>query len=303
MSNPTDTVAIIPTHHSLWRSYWELCKPRVVALMLITAIVGMHLATPGWVPLHVLLLGCLGIALCAGSAASINHVVDRKIDTQMWRTKRRPLPTGQVSPRQALLFAIMLGCSGFFMLAVFINMLTAWLTLLTLTGYAIFYTMFLKYATPQNIVIGGAAGAAPPLLGWTAVTGHLSPYALLLVLIIYAWTPPHAWALAIYRRDDYAKAGVPMLPVTHGIAYTKINILLYSFLLVAATLLPYAAGMSGLIYLVGSLLLGARALWWAWRLYRTQENIIAMKLFRFSIIYLFLLFIIMLIDHYYLIKW
>jgi protoheme IX farnesyltransferase len=281
-----------------WLNYIELCKPRVVALMLVTAVVGMQLASPGWIPWKILLLGTLGIALCAGSAATINHLLDYKIDLLMARTHRRPLPAGHVTPRQALYFAIVLGCAGIIILIAFINLLTAILTFLTLVGYAIFYTLYLKRATPQNIVIGGIAGAAPPLLGWTAVTGHLDPNALLLVLIIFAWTPPHFWALSLYRYKEYAKADIPMLPVTHGIAFTKLNILLYTLLLTAVSLLPYVTGMSGILYLVSVLLLDAGFLFYAIRLWRTTDNKIAVQTFRYSIIYLLILFIVLLIDHF-----
>ncbi len=282
-------------------AYWELCKPRVVALMLLTALVGMHLAAPGMVPPHVLIYGILGIALCAGSAACINHIVDQRIDIKMGRTKNRPLPTGKVSAKHALIFSLTIGIVGFLILYFLINQLTAILTFITLIGYAVFYTMFLKYLTPQNIVIGGAAGAAPPLLGWVAVTGHVDPYSLLLVLIIFMWTPPHFWALAIYRRDDYAKAKVPMLPVTHGVKHTKLNVLLYTILMFACSLLPYVTRMSGLIYAIGCVILGARFTYWAIKLFRSNDDMVALKTFRFSIIYLFVLFILILVDHYFFI--
>lgn len=281
-----------------WRDYIELCKPRVVALMLLTALVGMFLATPGWVDPWLMLAAITGIALCAGSAAAINHLVDKRIDSIMARTAKRPVARGRVSVTQALGFALIIGSLGALILVQFVNTLTAVLTLATLVGYAGIYTGYLKRATPQNIVIGGLAGAAPPLLGWTAVTNHLDPQALLLVLIIFTWTPPHFWALAIYRFEEYKNAEIPMLPVTHGIAFTKLNILLYTILLIVVTVLPFAVGMSGLFYLIGALLLGARFLQWSIALYRSEKPVIAMKTFRFSIVYLMLLFVFLLIDHY-----
>lgn len=281
-----------------WRDYLELTKPKVVALMLITALVGMFLATPGAVPWRVLLLGNLGIGLCAGAAAAVNHVVDRRIDALMARTRLRPVVAGRVSPTAALLFALLLALAGQALLLAFTNVLTAWLTLASLLGYAVLYTGFLKRATPQNIVIGGLAGAAPPLLGWTAVSGRLDPQALLLVLIIFAWTPPHFWALAIHRKADYAKAAIPMLPVTHGERYTKLHILLYTLILFAVSLLPFVVHMSGPLYLAGALALGARFLDWAWALYRDSRPGAALQTFKYSISYLFALFIVLLADHY-----
>lgn len=281
-----------------WRDYLELTKPKVVALMLITALVGMFLATPGAVPWRVLLLGNLGIGLCAGAAAAVNHVVDRRIDALMARTRLRPVVAGRVSPTAALLFALLLALAGQALLLAFTNVLTAWLTLASLLGYAVLYTGFLKRATPQNIVIGGLAGAAPPLLGWTAVSGRLDPQALLLVLIIFAWTPPHFWALAIHRKADYAKAAIPMLPVTHGERYTKLHILLYTLILFAVSLLPFVVHMSGPLYLAGALALGARFLDWAWALYRGRREGAALRTFKYSISYLFALFIVLLADHY-----
>lgn len=289
----TDDVARAP-----WRAYYELCKPRVVALMLITTLVGMLLATPGMVPWPILLFGNAGIGLTAAAGAVINHLVDRHIDAIMRRTQGRPMPTGKVSLRIAICFAILLATTGLGLLIIFVNLLTAVLTLFSLVGYALIYTVFLKRATPQNIVIGGLAGAMPPLLGWTAVTGHLDYGGLLLVLIIFVWTPPHFWALAIYRVEEYAKAQIPMLPVTHGIAFTKLNILLYTCLLVAITLLPFAVGMSGVVYLVGALLLGGGFLYWAIRLKYTDNPKVAMQTFSYSIIYLMVLFIVLLVDHY-----
>ncbi|RUQ84993.1 heme o synthase [Legionella septentrionalis] len=283
---------------STWRDYLELCKPRVVALMLLTVVVGMYLATPGWVPVATLISALLGIGLCAGSAAAINHLVDKRIDAMMARTKKRPIAHGRISVKEAFLFACVLGVGGLVILILFVNRLTAVLTFVSLIGYAGVYTGYLKRATPQNIVIGGLAGAAPPLLGWTAVTNQLDPQALLLVLIIFTWTPPHFWALAIYRFEDYRHAEIPMLPVTHGIDYTKLNVLLYTILLVAVSILPFAVKMSGLVYLAGALALGARFLYWGIVLYRSKQAVIAMRTFRFSIIYLMLLFLFLLIDHY-----
>ncbi|VEB38204.1 polyprenyltransferase (cytochrome oxidase assembly factor) [Legionella sainthelensi] len=289
---------IVQPTSSVWRNYIELCKPRVVLLMLLTVVVGMYLATPGWVNLFLLSASLLGIGLCAGSAAAINHLVDKRIDAIMARTKKRPVASGQVSVRQALWFALIMGTIGLTVLVVFVNGLTALLTFITLIGYAGIYTGYLKRATPQNIVIGGLAGAAPPLLGWTSVTNQLDPQALLLVLIIFIWTPPHFWALAIYRYEEYQHAQIPMLPVTHGIQFTKLNIYLYTILLVVVSVLPFVIGMSGLFYLIGALVLGARFLYWAYQLYHTDKPIIAMQTFRFSIVYLMLLFVFLLIDHY-----
>ncbi|SDU37218.1 heme o synthase [Halopseudomonas salegens] len=281
-----------------WRDYLELTKPRVVALMIITSAIGMLLATEGAVPWHVLILGNLGIALCAGSAAAINHLVDRRIDIHMARTQRRPMAQGRVNPLNALLFALVLGATGMLILLNWINALTAWLTLGSLLGYAVVYTSFLKRATPQNIVIGGLAGAAPPLLGWTAVTGQVNAEGLLLVLIIFAWTPPHFWALAIHRKEEYAKVDIPMLPVTHGVAYTKLHILLYTFILLAVSVLPFVIQMSGPIYLAAALVLGARFIDWAWALYRDSREQAAIKTFKFSLWYLLWLFVALLVDHY-----
>jgi heme o synthase len=281
-----------------WRDYVELCKPRVVLLMLLTVLVGMYLATPGWIPLELVGSSLLGIACCAGSAAAINHVVDKRIDSIMARTKKRPVAFGRMSEQQALGFATVLGVLGLVVLVCWVNTLTALLTFATLMGYAGVYTGYLKRATPQNIVIGGLAGAAPPLLGWTAVSNHLDPQGLLLVLIIFVWTPPHFWALAIYRLDDYKKAAIPMLPVTHGVAFTKLHVVLYTILLCVVSFLPVVIGMSGMIYGATAGILGARFLWWAVKLYRTEKNVVAMQTFRFSIVYLMLLFVGLLLDHY-----
>ena len=281
-----------------WRDYLELTKPRVVALITFTALVGMLLATPGMAPWPILLFGSLGIALMAGSAAAINHLVDRRVDALMTRTCRRPLPSGHLEAWEVLGFALLIGALGFVLLLTFANGLTAVLTFTALIGYAVIYTLFLKRATPQNIVIGGAAGAAPPLLGWTAVTGQVDPGALLLFLIIYVWTPPHFWALAIHRRHDYASADLPMLPVTHGVAFTRLHILLYTILLFLITLLPFLTGMSGWIYLLGAVGLGLRFLSYAIRLYATGDDRLAMPTFGFSIVYLFGVFAALLLDHY-----
>ena len=280
--------------------YLELTKPRVVALMILTSVIGMFLSVPGMVPFNALILGNIGIALCAGSAAVVNHVVDRKIDLKMARTLNRPVAKGRVQPRQALFFSAILGSAGMAILLIFINALTAWLTLASLFGYAVVYTSYLKRATPQNIVIGGLAGAVPPLLGWTAVTGEVHGHALLLVLIIFAWTPPHFWALAVHRKDEYAKAEIPMLPVTHGEKYTKQSILLYTVIMLLVTLLPFATGMSGWLYLLGALALGAGFLYWAIIMMIGKKPDAGMDTFRYSIVYLMALFIIMLIDHYFI---
>jgi protoheme IX farnesyltransferase len=260
----------------------------------------MLLATDQAVPLTVLVFGNLGIALCAGSAAAVNHIVDRHVDDKMARTLNRPLAQGRLKTQHAVLFALITGTLGMAILLVFTNVLTAWLTLASLVGYAFIYTMFLKRATPQNIVIGGLAGAAPPLLGWTAVTGEIHHNALLLVLIIFAWTPPQFWALALHRKDEYAKAKIPMLPVTHGEHYTKINILLYTFLLIVVTTMPYLTGMFGWLYLVSSLLLGLGFLYWAVVMLRSKGGNSGMKTFQYSIVYLMVLFAVMLIDHYFI---
>ncbi len=281
-----------------WRDYLELCKPKVVALMLLTSVIGMLLATytlPSW---QVLLFGNMGIGLMAGSAAAINHVVDRRIDIYMARTRNRPVAQGKVDAQHALLFAALLGIVGMAILMVWINALTAWLTLGSLVGYALIYTLWLKRATPQNIVIGGLAGAAPPLLGWTAVTGHIEADALLLVLIIFAWTPPHFWALAIHRKAEYAQVGIPMLPVTHGERFTQLHIILYTLILIAISVFPYLTGMSGEIYLASALLLGGRFLQWGIRMLRNSHKHAAINTFKFSISYLMLLFLALLVDHY-----
>ena len=282
--------------------YWVLTKPRVVALIVFTALVGMFLAVPGLPPLKETVLGLLGIWLAAASAAAINHVLDQRIDAVMARTHDRPLPTGGLRTMQAVVFAITLGVASMAILFFLVNPLCALLTFASLIGYAIVYTGWLKRATPQNIVIGGIAGAAPPALGWSAITGTLDPHALLLVLIIFVWTPPHFWALAIFRRDDYARAMIPMLPVTHGVEYTRWQILFYTVLLVAVTILPWAAGMSGLFYLGGALVLGAVFLWYAWRLLDPPDEFFAMRTFQYSVVYLMALFAFLLLDHW-LLPW
>jgi heme o synthase len=281
-----------------WRDYYELGKPRVVMLIMFTAIAGMFLASPGFPPSHALIFGTLGIALAASSAAAINHVLDRRLDAQMARTRNRPLPTGHLSERQALTYALILAVVSMLLLSLKVNPLTALLTFGSLIGYAVVYTVWLKHATPQNIVIGGAAGAAPPVLGWTAVTGHVDPHALLLFLIIFTWTPPHFWALAIARRDEYAQAGIPMLPVAYGADFTRLHILLYTILLVIVTLLPYLTGMSGLIYLAAALALGGSFLFRTLQLKVRSDERLPMQTFAFSITYLALLFAALLVDHY-----
>ena len=287
---------------SLWRDYYELTKPRVVTLIVFTAIVGMFLAVPGLPDLAAILFGTLGIGMAASSAAVVNHVLDARIDIQMARTRQRPLPQGKLSEASALAFAGVLGVLSMLILWFLVNPLTAILTFASLIGYAIIYTAYLKRATPQNIVIGGAAGAAPPVLGWTAITGEIHSDALILFLIIFVWTPPHFWALAIARKDDYERAGVPMLPVTHGNEFTRVFILLYTILLFLVTILPYLSGMSGLIYLVTALVLGGMFLYYAVRLKADDGLELPMRVFRFSINYLMILFAALLIDHYFPIR-
>jgi len=283
---------------ALWRHYFALTKPRVVALIVFTAVVGTLLASPGFPPLRALVWGTLGIALASASAAALNHVLDRRIDAQMSRTRGRPLPRGKLSEREALAFAAVLGFASMAILGFLVNLLTAALTFVSLIGYAVVYTVWLKRATSQNIVIGGAAGAAPPVLGWAAVTGHVDANALLLCLIIFVWTPPHFWALAIARRDEYARAGIPMLPVTHGVAYTRLHVLLYTILLVAVTLMPFLTRMSGLIYLGAALVLNAMFLYHALILKISARQELPMRVFRFSVTYLMWLFAALLVDHY-----
>ena len=281
-----------------WRDYLALCKPSIVALIVFTAVVGMFMSTPGMVPWDALSFGTLGIGMAAASAAAVNHIVDRHIDSIMSRTRSRPLPRGNLSAVAALRFAIALGLLSMVILVFFVNVLTAALTLISLIGYAFIYSMYLKRATPQNIVIGGAAGAAPPVLGWVAVTNHLDPVALLLFLIIFAWTPPHFWALAIYRRKDYANAEIPMLPVTHGVEFTRLHILLYTVVLFIVTLLPYVMYLSGPMYLCGAIALGGGFLYYAIRMQRDHSDQLALAAFNYSIIYLMALFAFLLVDHY-----
>ena len=282
----------------LWREFYELTKPRVVMLIVFTGIIGMFLAVPGLPPLVKMLWATLGLTLQSASAAAINQIIDREVDARMARTCGRPLVTGRLSLTAGIAYATALGLAGFAVLWAFVNPLTALLTQLGLVGYAGIYTLFLKRATPQNIVIGGAAGAIPPVIGWTAMTGEIHPHALILFGIIFAWTPPHYWPLAIERKDEYAAAGIPMLPVTHGVDYTRTQVLLYTFILFAVTLLPFAAGMSGLPYLFGAVALGAVFIRYAWKLKFSPEPGLAMKTFGFSIVYLMGLFTLLLVDHY-----
>ncbi|MCF6251534.1 MAG: heme o synthase [Methylococcaceae bacterium] len=282
-----------------WRNYFELCKPKVVILIIFTAIVGMLLAVPGIPPLDLLIYGTIGIGLASSSAAAINHFIDQKADAEMARTQNRPLPTGDLNSQNVLIFAAILGIIAMFVLVIFVNPLTAALTLLSLIGYAVIYTVYLKHMTPQNIVIGGAAGAAPPVLGWCAITGEIHPHALLLFLIIFIWTPPHFWALAVAKREEYAKAKIPMLPVTHGPEFTRLQILLYTVLLLIVTLLPYLTGMSSLIYLGTALMLGLGFIYYAIKMMLDKDNKTAMKTFFYSINYLMIMFAALLIDHYF----
>jgi len=280
------------------RAFYALTKPRVVSLIVFTAVIGMFLATPGMVPVQILLAATLGIASVAGAAAAVNCLVEQKIDAVMQRTRARPLPRGELSSLQTLVFAGMLGGLGLWVLVHFVNPLTMWLTLATFVGYAIVYTVILKPMTPQNIVIGGAAGAMPPVLGWAAVTGEVTTEAMLLFLIIFAWTPPHFWALALYRTEEYAKAGLPMLPVTHGRRYTQLQVLLYSLILFGVSLLPFAIRMSGWLYLAAACVLGAIFIGYAIALYARYSDRLAQRAFRYSIVYLALLFAALLVDHY-----
>ncbi len=294
MSELSLYIASIP-----YKKYFELCKPKVVLLIVFTAIVGMLLSRPGTLPLDLFVFSTLGIALAAASGAAVNHWVDQRIDSIMERTRNRPLPQGEMSGLSALVFAISLGTCSMLILITQVNLLTAFLTLMSLIGYAVIYTMFLKRTTPQNIVLGGAAGAAPPALGWAAMTGELNNEALLLFLIIFVWTPPHFWALAIKRKAEYQKAGLPMLPVTHGIIFTKVHILLYTLMLMAVTLMPFVIQMSGLVYLSGAIALGIGFIYHACKLYCTGDSDKhAMKTFGYSIFYLSALFLFFLVDHY-----
>ena len=284
--------------NSVIKNYYELCKPNVVLMMLITALVGSLLASKTLAPLSLIAFAMLGIGLCASSAAAINQIIDRKADANMNRTENRPIPQGEVSPINASIFAFILGSLGAAILVIYVNTLTAFLTLASLIGYAFIYTVYLKRATPQNIVIGGLAGAAPPLLGWTAVTNSIDPNSLLLVLIIFAWTPPHFWALAIHRKDDYAKENIPMLPVTHGVQFTKLQIILYTIILILVSLLPFVVMMSGILYFISALILGVIFLYYAVRLYFEEDNASAFPTFVYSIYYIFLIFAALLIDHF-----
>ncbi len=296
-------VLALPQHYSQqWRDYYQLTKPKVVALLVLTAWVGMMLAQPGLPKFGLMIAATLGIGLLSAAAAAMNHIVDQRIDAQMARTYNRPVARGRLSTQQAVKFSLLLAGSGFLLLFIAVNPLTAWLTLASLFGYAVVYTMFLKRATPQNIVIGGLAGAMPPLLGWTAMTAEVHAHALLLVMIIFTWTPPHFWALAIHRRDDYAKVNMPMLPVTHGIEFTKSAIFLYTLVLFLVCLLPYLVGMTGAVYLLGSTILNLGFIWYAWQLKFNAKPDTAMATFKFSIWHLMVLFLLLLLDHYWLIS-
>lgn len=280
------------------RSFYLMCKPRVTALVVFTAVIGMFLGSPGMVSLPILLVATLGIAMVTGAAAAFNCLIEQKIDARMARTRGRPLPTGQVTSLQTLVFATLLGTLGLALLYGLVNPLTMWLTLGTFFGYAVIYTIFLKPATPLNIVIGGASGAMPPILGWAAVTNSIPPEALILFLIIFSWTPPHFWALALYRRNEYAKSGLPMLPITHGEEFTRLHILLYTIILVTVSLMPFTIGMSGFLYLVGAVVLDAGFLYYVIKLYRTYSDALAKKTFGYSIFYLTVLFAVLLVDHF-----
>ena len=288
----------IDNSSATWRDYYEITKPRVVALLVLTALVGMCLSVPSTIPWQLLIPAMLGIGMLSSAAAAINHIVDQRIDSVMARTHRRPLPNGRISQTSAITFAAGLAIIGFVMLYALVNPLTAWLTFAGLVGYGFVYTMYLKRATPQNITIGGLAGAIPPLLGWTAMTNEIHPHALLLVLLIFTWTPPHFWALAIHRKNDYAKVNIPMLPVTHGVSFTKTQILLYTVLLFVVGLLPYLVGMSNWLYLLGAVTLNLIFFIYAWKLKFNADENTAMDTFKFSIIHLMVLFVVLLVDHY-----
>jgi protoheme IX farnesyltransferase len=293
----SSTVARTPLYSRI-QQFYALTKPRVVSLIVFTAVIGMFLATPGMVPVPVLFAATLGIALVAGAAAAVNCLVEQKIDALMTRTQFRPLPRGQITPLETLVFSGIVGGIGLALLYHWVNTLTMWLTLATFVGYAIVYTVILKPMTPQNIVIGGASGAMPPVLGWAAVTGDVTPQALTLFLIVFAWTPPHFWALALYRKHEYAKAGVPMLPVTHGDKFTRLHVLLYTIILLACSTLPFVTRLSGLPYLAAALLLGAVFMFYAVKIYTDYSDALARRTFRYSILYLTLLFAALLVDHY-----
>ena len=288
--------------HEAFKGFYALTKPRVCALIVFTAIIGMFLATPGMVPLDILFFSSIGIAFVSGAAAAFNCLIEEKIDAKMARTRGRPLPLGQVSQKETVIFSVLLGGFGLLILYFFVNSLTMWLTLATFFAYAVIYTIFLKPATPMNIVIGGASGAMPPLLGWAAVTNQVTPEALILFLIIFCWTPPHFWALALYRRKEYEKVGMPMLPVTHGEKYTRLQIVLYTIILVIVTMMPFSVGMSGLIYIIFATLLNAYFLYYTVMLYRQYSDKLSMKIFRYSIWYLGLIFLAFLVDHYFKFK-
>ena len=290
--------AVHPSLSVRIQQFYALTKPRVVSLIVFTAVIGMFLATPGMVPVPVLFAATLGIALVAGAAAAMNCLVEQKIDAMMTRTQARPLPRGQITPLETLIFAGVVGGIGLALLYQWVNTLTMWLTLATFVGYAVIYTVILKPMTPQNIVIGGASGAMPPVLGWAAVTGEVTAQALTLFLIIFAWTPPHFWALALYRKHEYAKAGVPMLPVTHGDKFTRLHVLLYTIILLACSTLPFVTRMSGLPYLVSALVLGAVFMFYAVKIYTDYSDALARRTFRYSILYLTLIFAALLVDHY-----
>ncbi len=296
--NQTDAITVQQATLFPWKQYFELCKPRVVVLIIFTAIVGMLLSRPEVFSIQAFICGIIGIGLASSAGAAINHLADQHIDGVMERTRGRPLPKGELSTMKAFIFSLLLVVVSMSVLALYVNILTALLTFIALIGYAVIYTMFLKRTTSQNIVLGGAAGAAPPILGWTAMTGEIHSDALILFLIIFIWTPPHFWALAIRRREEYAKANIPMLPVTHGVACTKFQILLYTILLVAVSILPFISQMSGLIYLAGALALGIGFLRYSIALYRSDSDELAMKTFSYSIFYLSVLFAFLLMDHY-----
>ena len=298
MNTPVNTHVLSGSLAHQTRAFLALTKPRVVSLIMFTAVIGMFLATPEMVPTQILIAGTLGIGFVAGAAAAVNCLVEQKIDAVMRRTRWRPLPRGELSTAQTLVFAASLGGLGLCILFYFVNALTMWLTVATFIGYAVVYTVLLKPLTPQNIVIGGASGAMPPVLGWAAVTGGVSTEAMLLFLIIFAWTPPHFWSLALYRADEYAKAGVPMLPVTHGKAYTQLQVLLYTLILFAVSLLPFVVRMSGWLYAVAALILGGIFTVYAVRIYRSYSDALARSAFRYSILYLAFLFAALLVDHY-----
>ncbi len=293
----SSTVVRTPLYSRI-QQFYALTKPRVVSLIVFTAVIGMFLATPGMVPVPVLFAATLGIALVAGAAAAVNCLVEQKIDALMTRTQARPLPRGQITPLETLVFSGVVGGIGLALLYPWVNVLTMWLTLATFVGYAIIYTVILKPMTPQNIVIGGASGAMPPVLGWAAVTGDVTPQALTLFLIIFAWTPPHFWALALYRKHEYAKAGVPMLPVTHGDRFTRLHVLLYTIILLACSTLPFVTRLSGLPYLVAAFALGAVFMFYAVKIYTDYSDALARRTFRYSILYLTLIFAALLVDHY-----